>query len=106
MSVIPDVLYIYRIRQGSKMEDVSLQRKKDMLTVANRLAAFFIPKHGFDKAVAYRVVTHHYQAVLMNASKAERPELNGMCDWRCYRKVSRTKVRHVVNYWINQLKAL
>ena len=52
------------------MEDVSLKRKKDLLAVANRLAAFFISKSDFDKTVAYRVVTHHYQAVLMKASKS------------------------------------
>ena len=106
VTVIPDVLYIYRIRQGSKMEDVSLKRKKELLTVANRLAAFFISKTDFNKNVAYRVVTHHYQAVLMKASKSERRELNKLCDWRLYLKVSRTKARHIVNYWINQLKAL
>ena len=106
VSVIPDVLYLYRIREGSKMREVSLKRKIDMLKVANRLAAFFIPKVDFDKTVVYRAITHHYQRVLMRASKAERKELNRICEWKKYRKVSRTKIRHRVNYINARLNSL
>lgn len=106
VTVIPDVLYIYRIREGSKMQEVSLDRKMDMLKVANRLAAFFIPKASFDKTVVYRAITHHYQIVLMHASKAERKILSRDCDWKRYWKVSQTKPRHIVNYWINKARAL
>lgn len=106
VTVIPDVLYLYRIREGSKMRDVSLNRKMDMLKVANRLAAFFIPKRGFDKTIVYRAITHHYQRVLMSASKADRKELNRICDWKRYRKVSRTKIRHKVNYFTTRLRSL
>jgi len=103
VTVIPDVLYIYRIREGSKMQDVSLKRKMDMLKVANRLAAFFIPKTSFDKTVVYRAITHHYQVVLTSASKADRPVLYKLCDWRSYYKVSRTKLRHRVYYLKNKI---
>lgn len=106
VTVIPDVLYLYRIREGSKMQDVSLKRKKDMLDVANRLAAFFIPKTGFEKMVAYRAITHHYQAVFNCTSSKDRKELGLACDWKRYRIVSRTKPRHVVNYLINRFKSL
>jgi glycosyltransferase involved in cell wall biosynthesis len=105
VTVIPDVLYIYRIREGSKMREVSLKRKTDMLKVANRLAAFFIPKMGFDKTVVYRAITHHFQRVLLGASNAERKELNRICEWNEYRKVSRTKIRHRVNYIKTRLKS-
>lgn len=100
--VISDALYVYRIRQGSKMQEASLSRKKDMMKVANRLAAFFVPKTGFDKTTVYRAITHHYQGVLMNASKLERKELYRLCDWHLYRKVSRTKLRHRLNYLKNR----
>ena len=63
VTVIPDVLYIYRIREGSKMQEASLNRKVDMLKVANRLAAFFISKTGMDKTIVYRAITHHFQVV-------------------------------------------
>ena len=104
VSVIPDVLYLYRIRGGSKMQDDSLSRKMDMLRVANRLAAFFISKKGLDKTVVYRAITHHYQVVLMSdASRVNRKVLCELCDWRLYYKVSRTKIRHRINYIKNKI---
>lgn len=101
--VISNVLYIYRIREGSKMQIVSLKRKLDLLKVANRLADFFIPLRSFDKTTVYRAITHHYQAVFNNTSKAERKEFKGLCDWRNYHIVSQMKLRHRVVYWENRL---
>lgn len=106
VTVIPDVLYIYRIREGSKMQEISLKRKMDMLKVADRLAAFFIPKKGFDKTVVYRAITHHYQSVFSCDSSKDRKELGRLCDWKSYLCVSRTKPKHFVNYIINRIKSL
>lgn len=102
VKVIANSLYIYRVREGSKMQDVSMKRKLDFLKVANRLAAFFIPKQGYDKTTVYRVITHHFQAVFLNVSKEEKQVMERMCDWESYRKVSRTKLRHRVNYMKNR----
>lgn len=99
VKVISDVLYVYRVRGGSKMSEVSLARKKDLLEVANRLANYFIPKQGFEKNVVYRAITHHYQSVFAYASKEEKIEIRRLCDWHSYRVVSRTKLRHRLNYW-------
>jgi glycosyltransferase involved in cell wall biosynthesis len=104
VTVIPDVLYIYRIREGSKMQEVSLERKMDMLKVADRLAAYFIPQEGFDKTVVYRAITHHYQSAFSCDLSKDIKELGRMCDWKSYRRVSRTKPRHVLNYWINWIR--
>lgn len=101
--VISDSLYVYRIRQGSKMQEVSLVRKKDKLKVANRLAAFFTAQEGFEKKIVYQAITHHYQSVFVNASQEEKKALRELCDWRLYRKVSRTKFRHRLNYWKNKM---
>lgn len=103
VNVISAPLYVYRIRQGSKMQDVSLERKKDMMNVANRLATFFVPKLGFDKTVVYRAITHHYQVTFTGVSEEERKELKRLCDWHLYRKVSRTKLRHRVNFLKNRI---
>ena len=103
ISVISDALYVYRIRQGSKMREVSLARKKDLMKVANRLACFFVPKTSIDKLVAYRAITHHYQAVFDKSQGEGRKVLKSLCDWRLYRKVSRTKLRHRLNYWKNRI---
>lgn len=105
IKVISAPLYIYRIREGSKMQDVSLKRKMDMLKVANRLASFYIPKRGFDKTVVYRAITHHYQ-VALDVPKKHIKELSRLCDWKRYRQVSKTKTRHIVNYWKNRLNAI
>lgn len=105
IKVISVPLYIYRIREGSKMQDVSLKRKMDMLKVANRLASFYIPKRGFDKTVVYRAITHHYQ-VALDVPKKHIKELSRFCDWKLYRRVSKTKTRHIVNYWKNRLNAI
>jgi len=106
VAVIPNVLYVYRIREGSKMQEVSLKRKMDMLKVANRLSAFFIPKQGFDKTNVYRAITHHFQSALNSATKAERKDLGHICEWKRYWIVSRTKPRHIVNYCVNRIKFL
>lgn len=106
VSAIPDVLYLYRIRKGSKMQEVSLTRKMDMLKVANRLAAFFIPKQGFDKTTVYRAITHHFQSALNSATKTERKDLGHICEWKSYWIVSLTKPRHIVNYCVNRIKFL
>ena len=105
IKVISEPLYIYRIREGSKMQDVSLKRKMDMLKVANRLASFFIPKRDFDKTVVYRAITHHYQ-VALDVPKTDIKELSRLCDWKQYRRVSKTKTRHIVNFWKNRLNAI
>lgn len=100
---IEDSLYNYRVRQSSITTTANGQRLRDMLTIANELAAFFIPRRGFGKAVVYRAITHHYQVVFMNASTESRQELKNQCNWSLYRTVSRTKLRHKVNYWKNKL---
>lgn len=102
VTVLSDVLYIYRIREGSKMQHISFARIKDMLKVANRLAAFFIPKTDFDKEIVYRSITHHFQKAFSCASKSEKKTLQQQCDWRSYRTVSRTKFRHRINYLKNR----
>ena len=104
--VLNECLYDYRVRENSITTTYNSKRMRDLLETANELAAFFILKSGFDKTIVYRAITHHYQAVLSTASENERLELNRMCDWESYRKVSRTKLRHIVYYWINRLKAL
>lgn len=104
--VINECLYDYRVRGSSITTTVNPQRKRDLLETANELAAFFVPRKGMGKTVMYRAITHHYQAVLADAANDERKELNRLCNWNLYHKVSRTKPRHIINYWINRIRAL
>lgn len=103
VKVINECLYDYRVRSNSITTTVNIKRLRDLLGTANTLAAFFVPKQGFDKTTIYRAITHHFQVVFANAPDKERKELGQSCDWRLYRQVSRTKPRHVVNYWKNRL---
>lgn len=102
---IQDCLYNYRVRANSITTNVAHHAKRlhDYLEIANVLAAFFIPKQGFDKTIVYRVITHHYQVVFLNASKEEAKALRSLCDWEAYSRVSRTKIRHRLRYLKNRL---
>ena len=104
VKVIDSCLYVYRVRENSITTTSNPKRSGDMMRIANELAAFFIPKSGFDKTVVYRAITHHYQAVLMSAPRSEKRHLYALCDWKLYGIVSRTKPRHIVNYCLNRLK--
>ena len=104
--VINDCLYDYRVRGNSITTTSSLKHLSDVMWVANALAAFFTSKTGFDKTVVYRAITHHYQSVLDNVPKTERRAFKRKCNWGLYRKVSRTKPRHMINYLINWASVL
>lgn len=103
VSVIDRSLYNYRVRGNSITTTVNPKRLLDYVTVANELAGFFVTKEGFDKTAVYRSITHHYQFVFSAATSGEKKRIRELCDWRLYRKVSRTKLRHFVNYRINKL---
>lgn len=105
VSVINECLYDYRVRANSITTTSSVKRVVDLMSTANELAAFFIAKEGFDKTVAFRSITHHYQVVFSEVSATAKKQIRQMCNWRSYRKVSQTKLRHIVNYWINRLKS-
>ena len=102
VKVINECLYDYRVRSNSITTTVNIKRLHDLLGTANTLAAFFISKQGFDKTTVYRAITHHFQVVFANASKDEVKELRKLCHWDLYRNVSRTKLRHRVNFWNNR----
>lgn len=96
-------LYDYRIRAQSITTTVDIKRLTDLMETANELAAFFTSKHGFEKTVVYRALTHYYQMAFISVAKRERKEVKLLCDWNLYRRVSRTKLRHRWNYWRNRL---
>lgn len=103
VSVIPDALYHYRIREGSIMTTRSLRSRQDMLRIANDLAALFSQRDDLDRRVVYRALTHHYQAAFLGATHDESRALRSLVDWRLYRTVSRTRLRHRLNYILLRL---
>ena len=99
---ISDCLYDYRVRANSITTTSNAKRLHDLMETANTLAAFFIAKEGFDKTVVYRAITHHYQVVFIKAPHEGKKGYKRLCDWKSYRTVSRTKLRHRWNYLKNR----
>ena len=89
---IPENLYYYRIREGSKMQNQNPQRIFDIVTVANKLSAFFIPLTGIDKGTVYREIAGEYfkgfmPEEQMRYGKNDR-ELIKQINWNYFRAVS------------------
>lgn len=103
VKVMDECLYDYRVRANSITTTTSSKRLIDLMETSNELAAFFLSKTGFDKTTIYRSIAHHYQVVFARTADSDRKVLNGRCDWRLYFKVSRTKLRHRINYLKNRL---
>ena len=98
VKVIPDVLYNYRIRSGSIMTTRGLRSKESLITIGNELSELFAKEHGIDKTVAYQALTQCYQMAFIANTREEDRKLKQLVDWRYYRRVSRTKPRHRINY--------
>ena len=98
VKVIPDILYDYRVRGNSIMTSRSIKHWKDLVGIANDLAAFFVPKDTIEKETIYRALTHHYQMAFSQLSPAEDKELLPLVDWNLYKAVSRTTPRHRLLY--------
>jgi len=92
VKVIPDNLYHYRIREGSISQTPNIKRLFDIITVANELAAFFVPLQGMDKRTVYREIAGEYFKGFMpdeiqkygNLDK----ELTERINWNFFKKVS------------------
>lgn len=101
--VISVPLYHYRIRPGSIMTTRSFKSRQDMIRIANDLAALFSQRNDLDRSVIYRALTHHYQVAFLGASRGESKALRPLVDWHLYRTVSRTRLRHRLNYLLLHL---
>ena len=60
VQVIPDILYTYRIREGSITQKNSERRVQDMITITNQLSLFFISKNGLSKKTIYNSLSDSY----------------------------------------------
>lgn len=98
VKVIPDVLYNYRIRPGSIMTTRGLRSKESLITIGNELSELFAKELNIDKTIAYQALTQCYQMAFIDNTHEEDRQLKQLIDWHCYRRVSRTKPRHRINY--------
>ena len=96
--VIPYVLYNYRVRPGSIMTTRGLRSKESLITIGNELSALFAKEDGIDKTIVYQALTQCYQMAFIDNTREEDRKLKQLVDWRCYRRVSGTKIRHRINH--------
>lgn len=92
VKVIPDILYVYRIREGSITQTANVQRLFDMITVANKLSDFFIPLSGIDKRTVYREIAGEYFKGFMSHEQKiygkNNKELKRLINWESFKDVS------------------
>lgn len=98
VKIIDQVLYIYRVRAHSVMTSRSITHWRNLIETANELADFFLSKQGIDKTVAYRSITHHYQMAFVAGNRHDDKSLLQTIHWSSYHTVSRTKLRHRIQY--------
>lgn len=103
-AVIPAMLYHYRVRPGSIMTTRGLKSRESLITISNELSEIFGSKDGLDRTTVYRFLTQCYQMAFLGATNDEACHLRTMVDWNSYRRVSRTKFRHRINYAIQFLR--
>jgi glycosyltransferase involved in cell wall biosynthesis len=92
VKVIPDCLYVYRIREGSIMQSGNVQRLYDMIQVANQLADFFISINDIDKSKLYREIAGEYFGVFISNNVTlfcnKDTELTKRIHWKSFKTVS------------------
>ena len=90
--IIPDSLYIYRIRTGSITQTKNRKHIFDTVSVANKLSAFFIPLTGIDKRTVYREIAGEYFKGFMPPEQKiygkNDKELVKRINWDYFRTVS------------------
>lgn len=92
VKIIPDCLYIYRIRKGSIMQNANIKRLFDIIFIANTLAEFYVSKDDIDKQIIYREIAGSYFRGFMpeeikvygNNDSKLRDKIN----WHLYKKIS------------------
>ena len=98
VKVIPDVLYNYRVRPNSIMTTRGLKSKESLVTIGNELSDLFANENNIDKTVVYRALTQYYQMAFIDNTREEDRHLRTLVNWKAYHRVSRTKLRHRLQY--------
>lgn len=103
---IPDMLYQYRIRVSSITQNINFKRIIDIITIANRLAEFFIHKTDINKSVVYKDLSSYYPNVLVLAKKYNFNTSKCFDDFNLgYYKVISAKTINVVYYFLLKIKS-
>lgn len=106
VKVISNVLYNYRVRPNSIMTTRGIQSKESLIQIGNELSELFSHESGIDKTIIYRALTQYYQMAFIDNTRDENHRLRQLIDWKAYRRVSRTKTRHHINYTLLKISPL
>ncbi len=98
VKVIPDVLYNYRVRPGSIMTTRGIKSKESLILIGNDLSEMFGQETSINKTIVYRALTQCYQMAFIDNTPNEDLHLKQLIDWDCYNRVSRTKLRHRIQF--------
>ena len=97
IKIIPDILYIYRIREGSITQTPNQKRIYDIVNSANDLAEFFIPKN-IDKIAIYREIARMYFSVFVPPKNiVPDKEMRKQINWDYFKTVAQYP-RHRIIY--------
>ena len=96
--MVDAVLYDYRVREGSIMTTRGLKSKESLVIIGNELSARFNKESEVDTTVVYQSLTQCYQMAFADSTREEDRHLCRMVNWTSFLRVSRTKVRHRVNF--------
>ena len=97
VKVIPDYLYFYLIRAGSKMANFTQERAFDSINVANLLAGFFIPRN-IEKRTVYREIAGMYFSIFVPPKNIiPDKEIRKHINWEYFKAVAQYP-RHKIIY--------
>lgn len=92
VKVIPDSLYVYRIREDSISQTANKKRILDLVHVANKLSEFFIPKRDIDKSVVYREIAGEFFKGFLSEERKiygkNDKELKQKIEWESFKSVA------------------
>jgi glycosyltransferase involved in cell wall biosynthesis len=91
VKVIPHSVYVYRIRPGSITQSANSKRLFDLVKVANKLAAFFIPIKDIDKRTVYREIAGEYFKGFMSEERKKYGNIDNdlikQINWESFKSV-------------------
>lgn len=91
VKVIPHSVYVYRIRPGSITQSANSKRLFDLVKVANKLAAFFIPIKDIDKRTVYREIAGEYFKGFMSEERKKHGNIDNdlikQINWESFKSV-------------------
>lgn len=93
VKVIPDILYVYRIRSGSITFKRNIINLYAQLKIADKLADFFISTQGVNKSIIYREIALEYFVYIPTKNK-----IFGMTTKEVLKLIDLNKLRVVCIY--------